>query len=265
MQTIQKTPFVWFQGNAPFDPEKPTLLFIHGAGLDGRFWQRQMEGLTSSVNCLAITLPGRKTSQLPACTTVAEQASHITAFLDEIKIEKPFICGISMGGAIVLTLLTDNSTRFSGGIIINSGARLRVNPMIFEMVEKDCNHFKNLQTQLSISPSTPADTVKPILDAASIDRPETILKDFRACDDFDIMDRLHQITAPVLILTASDDQLSPVKYGQYLKDHISGSTLICIDRAGHLSPVEAPQPVNRAIADFLSSCSKQNRTDPTPE
>ncbi|TWI70307.1 pimeloyl-ACP methyl ester carboxylesterase [Desulfobotulus alkaliphilus] len=253
MQTTEKTPFVFFQGKTPFNPEKPSLLFIHGAGLDGRFWKLQMEGLYPAANCFAITLPGRGASPLPACSSVADQASHIAAFLDHMKIEKPFICGISMGGAIVLNLLAENSACFSGGIIINSGARLRVNPGIFEMVEKDFKNFKDLQIQLSISPSTPADTIKPLLDAASIDNPDTITKDFRACDGFDIMDRLHRITAPVLILTASDDQLSPVKYGHYLKEHISGSLMECIEGAGHLSPLETPEAVNQAILHFISS------------
>ncbi|TYT73821.1 alpha/beta fold hydrolase [Desulfobotulus mexicanus] len=253
METMKKSPFVCFQGEAPFDPEKPSLLFIHGAGLNGRFWKLQMEGLNSSANCFAITLPGREASQLPACTSVAEQAAHISEFLNHMEIKKPFLCGISMGGAIVLTLLANNPSGFSGGIIINSGARLRVNPGIFEMLEKDFKNFRNLQIQLSISPSTPADTVKPLLDAASTDNPETICKDFRACDGFDIMERLHRITAPVLILTASDDQLSPVKYGHYLKEHIPGSLMECIEGAGHLSPLETPLAVNQAILNFISS------------
>ena len=42
----------------PLDPARATLVFIHGAGGAGTFWQAQVEGLAGRVNTLALDLPG---------------------------------------------------------------------------------------------------------------------------------------------------------------------------------------------------------------
>jgi len=77
--------------------------------------------------------------------------------------------------------------------------------------------------------------------------------DFTACDTFDVMERLGEIEDPVLILTASDDKMTPLKYGTYMDEHIGNSSMVVIEDAGHLSPMEKPEEVARAIAEFVLS------------
>lgn len=252
MRLIQEGSFAYFTADIAFDPAKPSLIFIHGAAMDGGFWKLQLEALGHAVNPLALNLPGRKKNEaLAAFDTTAKQAAHVLDFLDHMHLQHPAVCGLSMGGAVVLTLLAKQPSRFSRGIIINSGARLRVNPMIFDLLQKDFKAFRDMQLAFSISPHTTPEKIKPFLDAASTDNPETALRDFKACDTFDIMDQLQSIKAPVLVLTASEDALSPMKYGAYLKEKIHQARMECIEKAGHLSPLEAPEAVNRAILDFM--------------
>ena len=75
--------------------------------------------------------------------------------------------------------------------------------------------------------------------------------DFQACNHFDVSDRLHLIKTPVLVLTAVDDVLTPVKYGLYMAEKIAGASVHTIADAGHLSPLEKPDEVNSAIRDFV--------------
>ena len=65
------------------------------------------------------------------------------------------------------------------------------------------------------------------------------------------MDRLHLIKKPVLVMTATDDTLTPVKYGLYMAEKITKAIVHSIEDAGHLSPLEKPHEVNNAIRDFL--------------
>jgi len=80
---------------------------------------------------------------------------------------------------------------------------------------------------------------------------EVTYGDFTACDRFNVMEKLSSITTPVLILTAEDDNLTPPKYGSYMKEHINNASMIDIKDAGHLSPVEQPEAFNRAVIDYL--------------
>jgi pimeloyl-ACP methyl ester carboxylesterase len=77
------------------------------------------------------------------------------------------------------------------------------------------------------------------------------LNDFRCCDKFDIMDRVHQITAPTLVICGTEDEMTPVKYSQYLANKIAGARLIIIEGGAHFVFMEKPEEVNRAIEEFL--------------
>lgn len=252
MQRIEENAFSYFTASHPFTPSKPSLVFIHGAAINAAFWKLQLDGLSGSVNCFAPNLPGRSAAEPEACVSVSDQADYILNFMEHVGIQAPVLCGLSMGGGIVLELLARKPSLFPRGIVINSGARLRVSPLISDTIRENFSVFRELQMQMGLSPHSDPQAIRPVLEAAAIESPETALKDFLACDRFDIMDQLHRITAPVLILTASEDRLSPVKFGAYLKDHITNASLKCIEGAGHLSPVEKPEEVNHAILEFIS-------------
>jgi len=70
----------YLAGDWPLDPEKSTLVFIHGAGGSGAFWQAQIKGLSSRVNTLAIDLPGRGRSIGDGRQTIAGYAEDVAGF-----------------------------------------------------------------------------------------------------------------------------------------------------------------------------------------
>jgi pimeloyl-ACP methyl ester carboxylesterase len=80
---------------------------------------------------------------------------------------------------------------------------------------------------------------------------DVALKDFTACDQFDVMARLNEIKAKVLVVVGADDNITPPKYGEYLHQNISGSELAVIADAGHLSPLEKPEEVSQIIRNFI--------------
>jgi len=55
----------------------------------------------------------------------------------------------------------------------------------------------------------------------------------------------------VLVMTASEDLLTPIKYGRFLTDRIANAAMVNIEDAGHLSPIEKPDDVARAIRAFI--------------
>ena len=83
--------------------------------------------------------------------------------------------------------------------------------------------------------------------------PEVTLGDFKACDSFDVMERVSEIEVPILVLTASDDMMTPSKYGRYLAENVGNSSIVNIEDAGHLVPMEKPGEVTGAILEFVES------------
>jgi pimeloyl-ACP methyl ester carboxylesterase len=238
-------------GKWPLDSHKPTLVFIHGAGASRLLWESQVEVLSSYANTVALDLPGHGTSHGEGRDSISGYAQAVINFLDVIQVPKPIPCGLSMGGAITQNLLINTPGRFPAGILINTGARLKVLPMIFETIGKSYDEYVKLSGTFAISQKNSTDDLTRRIAACLHSTAEVVLGDFRACDAFDVMGQLDLINVPVLVLTASDDILTPPKYGRYLAGNLKDAHSVNIEDAGHFSPIEKPIEINNAILGFL--------------
>jgi sigma-B regulation protein RsbQ len=62
---------------------------------------------------------------------------------------------------------------------------------------------------------------------------------------------LPRVTAPTLILQCSDDIISPLQVGQYVRDQIPGSEMQVLEATGHCPNLSAPAEVISAIRRFV--------------
>jgi pimeloyl-ACP methyl ester carboxylesterase len=243
----------YIAGNWPLDPQKSTIVFIHGAGGSGVFWQAQIEGLSARVNTLAIDLPGRGRTNGEGQQKITDYADAVVSFIAEIGISDPILCGLSMGGAITQQVLIDYPHRLKAGILIGTGARMKVAPAFFETIQKDYNSFVDWLCKICVSKHTDPKIVNPFREDLLRCKPGITLGDFRACDRFDVTDRLSAIDVPVLVVTAEEDKLTPPKYGEALERGIKNATRAHIMDAGHIVPMEKSDEINQTILKFLDN------------
>lgn len=242
---------------APWPPAggRPTLVCIHGAGGDHTLWDAQVDGLSAEFNVVAVDLPGHGASGGAALDSVSGYAQALADFLGDLAPPAPVVCGLSLGGAVALELLLAGGLPLAGGVLVGTGARLRVHASIFETLATDFDGFVKGLAGVGASPSTDPRRLAAVAAAARACGPRVTAGDFRACDRFDVMGRLPAIQCPVLVITAADDRLTPPKYGAYLAAHIAGARLVSIPEAGHLLPVERPEAFNGPVRDFLRGLS----------
>jgi pimeloyl-ACP methyl ester carboxylesterase len=241
----------YIAGDWPLALRKSTLIFIHGAGGSGLFWQAQVEGLAARANTLAIDLPGHGNSDEGGMDRVEDYARIVARFIRDVDMPNPIACGLSMGGAITQQLMIEYPDLLKAGILIGTGSRLKVAPVIFEMIEKDFANYVDMIGRLGASEKTDPKLLAPFKQEAARCNPEIVHGDFRACNRFDVADRLVAIDVPVLVVTAEDDKLTPAKYGIALAQGIKNTTRSHIMDAGHIVPMEKPDDVNQAILQFL--------------
>jgi pimeloyl-ACP methyl ester carboxylesterase len=79
-----------------------------------------------------------------------------------------------------------------------------------------------------------------------------MLNDLLCCDKFDIMGSVQNIKLPTLVLCGSEDEMTPVKYTNYLANKIEGAIKVIIDCATHAVARGKPREVNQAIESFLA-------------
>jgi pimeloyl-ACP methyl ester carboxylesterase len=64
---------------------------------------------------------------------------------------------------------------------------------------------------------------------------------------------LGQIRCPALVLTGMDDAWSPPRKHQEMAAMIPGATLVLVEKCGHMSTMERPDEVSRAMLEWLGA------------
>jgi pimeloyl-ACP methyl ester carboxylesterase len=226
-----------------------SIIFVHGSGACGDIWRYQTDHFPSSH---AVNLPGHPDGE--PLGSVEECADWLNKYIAGQGYRDVILCGHSLGGAITLTYALRYPQELKGIIVIGSGARLRVHPVILASCREatEGNLQKWYQMIEEMHRLTPADYKQDIIEKQKAIGPAVMLNDFLACDKFDIMDRVQQIQLPALIVCGELDVMTPVKYSDYLATRISNSKLVIIPQATHLALAEKPNEVNKAIEDFVN-------------
>ena len=64
---------------------------------------------------------------------------------------------------------------------------------------------------------------------------------------------LTAIRCPTLVLVGDGDELTPPDLAKEIASGISGATLTIVPDCGHLSTLEKPEAVNKALAEWLGA------------
>ncbi|MBV6395882.1 MAG: 2-hydroxy-6-oxo-6-phenylhexa-2,4-dienoate hydrolase [Anaerolineales bacterium] len=233
---------------------RPPVVFIHGAGGTHLHWSPQTRRIPN-YRVYALDLPAHGKSAGLGSQHIGEYARAVINFLDALKLNAAVMIGHSMGGGIALSLALDFPKRVLGLGLIGTGARLRVDPRMLESTSRAetfpaaVQLINDLEFGVSVSPR-----LKELArQRMSEMRPAVLHGDFLACDEFDVTNRLNEISAPTLILCGAQDQLTPPKYSEQLHTQIQNSRLAIVPQAGHMVMLEQPELFTQSAAEFLDT------------
>lgn len=248
---LEKHPAGLLTGRQPFDPARPSLLLVHGSGGSAEAFLPQLSGLSGEVNLAAIDLPGHRQSPGPGCDSVEDYAAWLGDFIAAGPL-RPVILGHSLGGAVCQMLALTRPHLIRGLVLASSGCRLKVAPAILEgLAGPDASATLRLIVQFAHAPGCDARTLELGVQQLSVTPTEVILGDFKACDAFNVCQRLGEINLPVWCLVGDQDKLTPLKYSQHIVENLPGAGLTIIEGAGHTAHLERPAAFNEALLDFM--------------
>lgn len=230
----------------------PVIFAVHGAGGGAWIWKDIRGELYEDTDVLAVELPGH-------CASTGEGGSSIDYYREVVRevayqlgLKKPFVMGHSMGGAIAMSWALKYPDELQGLVLISTGAKLRVNPLVFDALKNDLRAYLVLMAGVAFNPKVDPEIVELATEWMAKVKPEVITGDFRACDAFDVMDKVAQISLPTLVMCGSEDKLTPVKYSEYLAQKIKGAKLKIFSGAGHMLPLERPENLADYIRRFIA-------------
>jgi pimeloyl-ACP methyl ester carboxylesterase len=225
------------------------LIFIHGSGANGNVWLLQKKRFPGAD---APDLPGHPVGK--ACASVEEYSDWLHGYILENGYTDVVLAGHSLGGGIALMHAFKYPGDLKGIILVGSGGRLRVLPLIIDAISGRLNDPQGWMKEL-VEPlygTVDAATLREILPGLAAVGPAAQLNDFRCCDKFDIMEKVPQIKLPAHCIVGELDNMTPPKYSQYLVKSMPDCGISIIEGGSHLCFLEKPRAVNDAIAAFLN-------------
>jgi len=237
------------------DRSSLTVVFIHGSGGDSEDWKGQLEGLSDQANMVALELPGHGTSEPPGETTIEAYSVWAIDFVEALGLERVVLVGCSLGSAITQWIALSPRPWLVGIGLVGAGARLKVHPAFLDGLKDDSSKALRMLSDFTLSEDPDKALHAELTEKFIKTSPELILGDLSACNEFDVMEKVAEISLPTLILVGQDDKMTPVKYSRFLAEKIPGSRLAIVPGAGHLVMVEKPEEFNAQLRDFLSDLS----------
>lgn len=238
-----------------------TLLLIHGAGVSARTWVSQLRGLADTLRTIAIDLPGHRESDPVANPTLATHAETAFGALERLQTGPVFVAGHSLGGAVAQLLAMRHPDMVKGLILVSTCAKVppedggqRLLGFVPAPFRRAVFLWAIRKTLLA--PSASSDAVELTLEEIRRCRPDTLQSDTAMGRAMDLQEIARALRVPTLILCGARDSLTVPSLSQQLGALIPGSRLEIVPYAGHMLPLEAPDVVNRAIREFVSTVTR---------
>ncbi len=241
---------IWYADHRDRTAHLPVTLFIHGAGGSHLDWSAELRRLPEA-NAVVPDLPGHGKSPGTGRQSVSAYADDMAALLAALKIDSAFIAGHSMGGAIALTLALKYASRVKGLILIGTGAKLAAHPVLLNAsADKEKAVEMILNGYWGTSPEF--DQLRRLSRKHFMEFDAQVLQgDYIACNTFDVRDQLGRIQQPALVIGATDDMMTPLKFSTYLRDNLPNAELVTVQGAAHMMALQQPQFVADAVKRWL--------------
>jgi 3-oxoadipate enol-lactonase len=238
----------------------PALVFSNSLGATLTMWDPQLPALQKQFRVLRYDTRGHgESSVTPGPYSIERLARDVLALLDELKLDRVYFCGLSMGGQTGMWLALNAATRIHKLILCNTAAKIGTPQMWnsrIEAVQK--SGMKSIATAVmerwfsatyrANCPEVVA-TIKLIF--GSLD-PDGYIANCAAVRDFDARETIAAITVPTLVIAGTHDAATTPGDGRYLADRIAGARYLELN-AAHLSNIEDPEHFSSQTSSFLLS------------
>ena len=193
--------------------------------------------------------------------TYWDSADDLAALLDHLGVHRAVVGGMSQGGFISLRFALRYPDRTAGLVLIDT-----------QSGQEDPDKVEQYDVMHEVwTGAGPSDQLLEMVAAIIVGnkRPESaewiakwknldpakLTYVYRPLmDRDDITDRMGEIRAPALVIHGTDDVAIDMSMAEKLCESLSACRgLVRIEGAGHSSNITHPEPVNKAIEEFLSS------------
>ena len=242
------------------------IVLVQGLGVDSRGWALQRVRFGRSHRCLVLDNRGVGQTVAPDGPFDLEvMAADVIACMDAAGMRSAHVMGASMGGVISQIVAVRYPKRVRSLVLACTACRHHqwrrelLDEWALEVESHGMGAFvgsEGMQWLIGGRTQRRFGMFINILGRLVLQtKPESFVKQVRAilAMSDDMRDELHAIVAPTLVITGTQDSLTPVGDAEELNELIAGSKLVLLSGAAHGLMAESPNAFNRAVLEFLAS------------
>lgn len=249
-------------GGAAHRAGQPTIVFLHGAGMDHSVWALQSRWLAHhGYNVLAVDLPGHGASEGPALTDIGALADWTARLVEAAGAARAALVGHSMGALVALETAARRPGLVASLALIGASSRMPVHPDLLAAAKANSHDAVDMVSLWSLgAPATLGGNPSPgqwmlggterLLEKAA---PGVLYADLAACDAYrTAAEAAAKVTCPTVVIAGERDLMTPLKGARALAAMIAGARLAATPGAGHMLMAERPDDVLQALKSSLA-------------
>jgi len=250
-------------GGKEFDSSLPTVMFVHGSGLDHRSWALQTRWFAyNGYSVLAPDLPGHSLSQGEALTTIEDMGAWLAEFIRASGASKVHAVGHSQGFLEVLELANQAPELLKSITGVGTAGAIPVNPALIEAAANNAGAAAEMLLMWGFGPDaqygiSAVPGMQPIAIGRQIMARNPLHADLVACAEYKNGSAVAKnIDVPAQLILARKDRLTPLKAGMTFAEEL-GARVSVIERYGHMLPIEAPRQTLQKLRELIGSLENQ--------
>ncbi|MDX1528440.1 MAG: alpha/beta hydrolase [Gammaproteobacteria bacterium] len=251
-----------YTGARAFDPEKPSVIFIHGGGLDHCVWILQSRYFAHhGYNALAVDLPGHGRSEGPLQTSIEAMADWVGRAADALKLGRYAIAGHSMGALVGLETAARDTDRVAVAVLIGISVPMPVTGALLSAAKANDHAAFDMVNlwghgygaQLGGNPSPGMWMTGGAVRLLERSGPGVLYNDLNACNEYrDGLESAAKVKAPARVILGTNDIMASPRAAREVIKALSQVEVTELSHCGHMLMAEQPDQVLEAMMDSVS-------------
>jgi pimeloyl-ACP methyl ester carboxylesterase len=242
------------------------VILLHAGVANSRMWEPQVAAFAKSFDVIAPDMRGFGSSELPAMRW--SPVGDLLALIDELHLKPAHVVGCSIGGGVAIDFAIEHGERISKLVLVGPGiggtnfwSKYPDLGAEVEAAEKagdlDAVNRAEMHLWLDGPRRRPGYVRQPLRELFLDMNGGNFDSDFKSAprDELDppAAERLHEITAPTLVVVGDEDVPPIFDSVELLMEKVPHARKAVIHDAAHLPNLEHPDEFNRLVLEFLAS------------
>jgi pimeloyl-ACP methyl ester carboxylesterase len=243
----------------------PAIVLLHGVGANSMHWRYQLAGLSDSFRVVAWNAPGYILSdafktEWPTCQ---DYSDALADFLATVKLDRVNIVGNSFGSRVAQCFAIHQPSRVIKLAMTGTGIgpkgmseeeKAKIVATREGQIAKGGYGF-GARVNALLGKNASEQTIDLVRDVVRATNPRGFMHGVKLgmVDGYDPETVAAKVTAPVLMISGSEDRVNPIdKNAALLAKAMPKARLEIIEGIGHLPEVEAPDKINAMLRAFFA-------------